>query len=65
VAVLTERARQWFGPQTVLAVLEPTSRVRPYAELRKEVEDHPLSRMLEEELGAALIHFRHKDEPGK
>jgi DNA polymerase-3 subunit gamma/tau len=39
--------------------------VRPYAELRKEVEDHPLSRMLEEELGAALIHFRHKDEPGK
>lgn len=65
VAVLTERARQWFGPQARLAVLEPTSRVRPYAELRKEVEDHPLSRMLEEELGAALIHFRHKDEPGK
>ncbi|MFV0350231.1 MAG: DNA polymerase III subunit gamma/tau [Halodesulfovibrio sp.] len=65
VAVLSERARQWFGPQARLAVLEPTSRVRPYAELRKEVEDHPLSRMLEEELGAALIHFRHKDEPGK
>ncbi|UZP66605.1 DNA polymerase III subunit gamma/tau [Desulfovibrio mangrovi] len=65
LAILNERVRQWFGPETSLAVLEPTSRVRPYAELRKEVEEHPLSRMLEEELGASLIHFRHKDEPGK
>ncbi len=65
VGVLTERARQWFGPDTTLSIREPTSRVRPYAELRKEVEEHPISKLLEEELGAALTYFRHKDDPGK
>lgn len=65
LSVLNDRARQWFGAGTTLSLLKPASRVRPYAELKKEVEEHPVAKMLEEELGAALIHFRHKDDPGK
>ncbi len=63
-ALLTARAGEWFGPGTTLDVREPTSRPRTPTEIREEVENHPVAQLLQEELGAALVHTRREGEPG-
>ncbi|WP_430734786.1 DNA polymerase III subunit gamma/tau [Halodesulfovibrio aestuarii] len=64
IALLTLRAREWYGTATV-TLKEPETEARSYHELKEEIESDPAARLLKEELGAELLTFKHKDDPSR
>ncbi|SHJ40621.1 DNA polymerase III subunit gamma/tau [Halodesulfovibrio aestuarii] len=64
IALLTHRAREWYGTATV-TLKEPETEARSYHELKEEIESDPAARLLKEELGAELLTFKHKDDPSR
>jgi len=57
-ALLTARARAYFGTDVRVEVLAPTTRIKTPSELRAEAERHPAVSLLREQFGATMLSCR-------